>query len=135
MATPADVISQTAAAFEALGGTRTRMSTDYRDDLDVVASGATKYQLRLVPAGTLAVSSNTTRTVCAVQIICVHRLATITAEATYTAGTMATDLTSLSALSWWRAMAAVYDCLEIDAKAERIGHAVVYTITATVTVA
>jgi hypothetical protein len=134
MSTSADVISDLASAFEGLAGTRTRMASDYRADLQAIASGQTLYQIRLVPAGQSHANSNVSRVLAGIELAVAHRLSSPTAESTYTAGTMQTDLTTLTAASWWRALAAVYDVESLEASVERIGHTIIYTVTATVVV-
>jgi hypothetical protein len=135
MSTTADVISDLETAFEAMSGTRTRMVSDYRVDLDEAPTSGVAYQLRLVPAGRDYQSSNTTRVVAALELAVARKLVALADEQTYTGGDMQTDLSSLTAASWWRALTAVRDVASIETKVERIGRVVVYTISATVIVA
>lgn len=107
---PGDLLGELATALETLTSA-TRLASDYRQDLEPVALGATVYQLRGAPAGIAATSSNVERTLLAVEVDLVHVLDG--AERAWTEGALQTALLSLVDLTWWRALTHVYHVEEI----------------------
>jgi len=109
MATPADLLAQIAAAVEAQVSGAVRLASDYRDDLEPIPAGATRYQVRGGPSGRDS-DSNETRTVESVEVSLHHALSG--AERVYTEGAMQSDVAALIALSFWRGLAAVAEVIE-----------------------
>ena len=131
MATVPQLLSAVAsAAATAIGGSPVRYDSDYREDLEKIHSGVTRFQVRGSSVGD-AHDSNTTYQRVAVEVAVHHGLPG--AERTYTEGAMQTALSQFLSLAWWRAIAEVF---EIDAPPElvvsRIGRVVTYTVAATV---
>ena len=133
MATTSDLISDLSTALEGLSASPTRMASDYRLDLDTVAAGSAKYALRVSAQTRIFEDSNATKTVALASFIVAHRLATPTNERAYTEGAMQTDLTSVSALSFYRNLASVSDVVSgPDIEIDRVGHVIAYEVTVSV---
>ena len=134
MATVANVATQAATAIEALGSSPTRMGSDRRTDLESIASGATKYQLRVWHASKDdQFSSNVNYDVAAIEVAIHHYLASATAERTYTEGAMLTEQDSLLAKSFWTDLDAVFGVDDqllpgTTESPERVGNVISYTI-------
>lgn len=134
MATVPDLIGQVSSAILAMlpAGSK-RYDSDYRDDLEKIQSGQTRYQVRGLSSGTTG-DSNTIYKRATVELA-VH-FALSGTERAYTEGAMATQLASILTLSWWRALAAVHEITTEDAPqlvAQRVGSVFTYTVTASVT--
>lgn len=129
MATPATLLSQIATAVEAEVSGIVRLGSDHRDDLEKIPAGATRYQLRGGPAG-IRYDSNQGATIEAVELVIAHRLASPTAERTYTEGALQTTLEALIAPAWWRALAACREVARVPGYAvERRGNVIEAVVT------
>ena len=113
MATPATLLSQIATAVEAEVSGIARLGCDYRDDLEFIPVGATRYQLVGVASG-LDADSNTSRSVETIQLVILHRLADPDDPRAFTEGVMQSDGEALMADSFWRQgnLAAVHELRE-----------------------
>ena len=132
MATLAALETSVAAAVVALTGTVTRCtSSDMRTNLEALAAGAVKFQLRkdhLVKIE--GSSSNVAWEAATFTVTMHHELASPTAERTYTSGTMLTHQKSLANPAWWRAISGVYEVVEgpsLQSEAERVGNTISYS--------
>jgi len=133
VATPAQLLAEMAAAVETLTGAA-RQASDYRDDLEALADGATVYQLRGGPSGEDSGRSDGPRTVLAVELLVKHRLAG--AERAYTEGDMQTYVAALIAPAFWRTLPSAVDVVENPTYAiERVGRNVTVTVTLELSVA
>jgi hypothetical protein len=131
--TPSDLLSQIATAVQAQVSGIVRLGSDYRDDLESIPAGSTRYQLRGGPAGKDSTNSNTTRTVVAVELELIHALAG--GERTWTEGAMQTHVEVLIGLSFWRDLAASYDVTAAPSYVvERVGRVVMTTIAVSLSV-
>ena len=111
MATPAQLLTAIATEIETITSA-TRLTSDYRDDLEFIAVGATRYQLKGGPSGVDA-DSNTSRARMVVEINLIHRLANPDAERTYTEGDFQTHLKALTLPATWRALAEVFSLITL----------------------
>lgn len=109
MATAAELLTAMAAKIEEEVEGAVRSPSDYRVDLAKIPAGATRYQLRMGPAG-VSVDSNSTRTVLGGELAVFHRLADKTDERTYTEGAMQTTIDALVNPSTWRSLV---ECKEV----------------------
>ncbi|MCI0344826.1 MAG: hypothetical protein L0221_05185 [Chloroflexi bacterium] len=133
MPTPAAFLSQAATALVALVPGVIRLASDYRDDLEAIPVGATRYQLRGGAAGKAADNSNVSLTFVGVEVSLHHRLPG--AERTYTEGVLQTHLEQLVDSGWWRGIAAVaYVQEEGESVIERVGSVVSATVTLVVAI-
>lgn len=133
-----DIPGAIGTAFEALGTRSAAASSDYRDDLETIDAGETKYQIRTVVAGRNTTNSNDTRSNMTVELICAHALTPVSGvydERTYTRGQMLTDTRSVLDPNWWRSIAGILAVSEADIEVERIGRVIQYTVTATLEIA
>jgi hypothetical protein len=131
--TPADLLSQIATAVQTQVSGVARLGSDYRDDLESIPAGATRYQLRGGPAGKDSSNSNTTRTVVAVELELIHALAGD--ERTWTEGAMQTHVEVFIGLAFWRDLAASYDVTAAPSyEVERVGRVVTTTIAVSLSV-
>jgi len=129
VATPVDLLSDVAVAFEALTGA-TRLASDLRDDLEPIPSGATRYQLRASSSGS-ASDSNVTRTLVSLELLLHHRLAG--AERAWTEGSLQSHLETITRAAWWRALASVYG-VDPDVEIELSREGAVVTASFSITV-
>lgn len=114
MTTVSDLLADVATAVEGLGSL-TRQGSDYRDDLEAIPAGTTRYKLRGAPAGVDA-DSNVSRAVAGVELELKHRLADPYNERAWTESGLLTLLASLNDPAWWRsAIASAFDVLEAPA--------------------
>lgn len=111
MATPAQLLSDIAAAVVAQVSGIVRLDSDFRDDLESVPVGGTRFQLRGIPAG-IDFDSNAQRTVEAVELLIHHRLSDPDLERAYTEGALQTDVAAMIAPSFWRNLASAFDLIE-----------------------
>jgi hypothetical protein len=133
MATLATVATNIATAVAALSGTPVRCGSDRRTNLEGLAAGAYKYQLR-VDHLTEIIRSNTSYQAATVTVVMHHELASPSAERTYTEGVMLTHQASLMDAAWWRAITGVYDVAEgptLQSEAERAGNTISYSMAVT----
>lgn len=135
MATVPQLAASLATAVEGLSTSPVRMASDHRTDLEEIASGATKYQLRVSQVAVDERNGNVVYPAADCEVVVHHRLSG--AERTYTEGAMAVDLASLTASAFWSGIAEVYDVSagpEASESPERVGNVVSYTVTAQVRV-
>jgi len=132
--TPAQLLSDAAAAIvTATGGTP--LGSDYRDDLEKIPAGATRFALRGGPSAVDAGDSNVEYVVEAVELIVRHRLASPTAERAYTEGAMQTWLASVIDADFWRGLASAHEVLTVPSyEVAREGALVVVTVRTDVSV-
>lgn len=132
MASLATVEGYVATAVEALTGTLTRVNSDMVTNLETLAVGAVKYQLRKdhltkIEGG----SSNVAYYAATFTVTIHHELAQLsTAERTYTSGVMITHQKSLCDPAWWRAISGVYEVVEqpeLQSEAARVGNTITYS--------
>lgn len=134
MATPAQLLSDVAAAVEAQVSGIVRLGSDYRDDLEAIPAGATRYQLRGGPAAQ-DFDSNATRIVEAIELLVSHHLADPDDERAYTEAAMQTNVAALIALSFWKGLASAFEVLSRPEYAvEREINVVTVTITTQVSI-
>ena len=121
MATPADLLGQIATAVESQVSGISRLASDYRSDLEPIAAGGDRYQLRGGPIGKVS-DSNETRTVEHVELIVIHRLGTSETERQYSEDELQTNVAAFIAPTFWRGLAACYGLeSEIEYAVERVG--------------
>lgn len=121
--------SEVAAMVVALSPTR-RFTHDRVQDRDRLDAGETAYQMRVEGRGEDGTDSNVVKLVAQVEVEIHHRLATWTAERTYTEGAMLTDHEALASKSAWRSACASVDHFlehpELDRPSERDGDRISY---------
>ena len=135
MATPAELLTQLATAIETQTSA-TRMSSDYRDDLEGITSGAAKYQL----VGTPSQKDPTTDANVVYQRMEIlfrvhHKLNG--AERSYTEGDLLDDLAAMVDPDFYRALAACYDQpedAEFSYEVDRTGAVVSFEVSTSVLV-
>ncbi len=134
MPTPADLLADAATAIaSATGGTR--LGSDYRDDLEKVAAGATRFALRGGPSAIDAGDANVSYVVETIELIVRHRLTDPTDERAYTEGAMQTWLASVIDPDFWRALASAHEVLALPSyEVAREGALVVVTVRTDVSV-
>lgn len=135
MATISSVLSALSTKLGTLTS-GTRMGSDIRRDLEAIASGATKFQIRH-SANTVDEDSNQTVDIVALEID-VHRYLS-GSESTYTAGNMLTyqdSLTDDTTLGWWLTISGVRAIMDGPETKEptRVGNVVSFTVNITVSV-
>ena len=129
MATPAQLLSQIAAGVESQISGISRLASDYRDDLEVIAAGADRYQLRGGPTGKLH-DSNESRTVEHVELFILHRLGAAETERAYTEDELQTNIEAFIAPTFWRGFAACYELeSDIEYGVERVGSVLTVSLT------
>lgn len=134
MATPANLLSEIATAVEAQISGIVRLGSDYRDDLEGFAAGATRYQLRGGPAGK-AFEANVSPTVEGIELLVHHHLADPDDERAYTEGAMQTNLEALIAPSFWRDLASANEVIVApDYEVERVLNVLTVAITVQVSI-
>jgi hypothetical protein len=106
VATVADVLTALEAKIVADIGS-TRLASDLRDDLDTIADGATRHQVIGTPQG-YGGGSNTRQQLAAFAVTLKYKLASGTAERTWTEGALLTHLAKLTDSLWWQAVTGVY---------------------------
>lgn len=125
MATHAQLLADIAAAVVTQTGA-TRLGSDYRDDLEAIPDGATRFQLRGGPSGQ-DTDSNISYAVASVQLRVHHRLSGT--ERAYTEAAMQTDLAAMIDPEFWRGLASAFEVLEDPVySVERVGRVITYTI-------
>lgn len=132
MADLAAVAGAIDTALDSLIGAR--CGSDRRTDLESLAAGTTKYQLR-VDHLTEIPRSNTNLQAASVNVTVHHQLASATAERTYTEGAMLIDQESLMQASYWRAISGVHDVEEgptLQSESARVGNTISYSMAVTV---
>ena len=133
MSTYADLVTELKQTIEGWPGFPVRMVSDYRSDLERLAVGATKYQLRANVSGVERSDSNFERTACKVTVLIHRRLVTAFAERDYTETDLQAYLKRLGDRLWWRGEAVgglshVYRLLEPPAfSVDRVGNVVSLT--------
>ena len=99
----ADVLTLYESKVEAVLGASTRLDSDYLLDREAIAEGATRYQLRMVPAGVDdRQDSSGALTHLTVMLDAIHHFAPGATERDYTESTMIGYLTQLLPRSYWR---------------------------------
>jgi hypothetical protein len=135
MATLAQLETAIAAAIAGLTGTPSRCNSDMRDDLEALAAGAYKFQLRKDHLTQIeGSSSNVSWDAATITVTIHHELASPTAERTYTSGVMLTHQKSLMDPSWWYAISGVHGVQEgptLQSESERIGNTISYVMAVT----
>lgn len=135
MASLATLDGNIATAIAALSGTPSRCDSDMRDNLEGLAAGAYKFQLRADHLTEIeGSSSNVAWQAATINVVMHHELASPSAERTYTKGVMLTHQKSLMDPSWWRAITGVYGVEEgptLQSEAERIGNTISYEMAVT----
>ncbi len=134
MSTLPDLVTELETDLDAIaGGTRSRMSQDYGNELtEFTALGQTKYQIQASYLNRDAEDSATTRDYVEVEVLVHHALATIAGEQAYRAGQMATDQIAMLADDFWEGMASVYGLLPdfpaVNASPTRVGKRITYSV-------
>ena len=130
MSSLATVAGSIATAIAGLSGTPTRVGSDRVTNLEGLAVGTTKYQLRVDHLTELETgNAQVTYKAATVTVAMHHELASASAERTYTEGVMLTHQNSLMSPSWWRAISGVYEVVEgptLQSEAERVGNTISY---------
>ena len=134
MPTPAQLLADAAAAIvTATGGTR--LGSDYRDDLEKIPAGATRFALRGGPSSVDASDSNVEYLVEALELIVRHRLANLSNERAYTEGAMQTWLGTVIDADFWRGLASAHEVLTLPTyEVAREGALLVVTVRTDVSV-
>jgi hypothetical protein len=131
MATLAQVDAAIATAIEAFGTSPTRMLSDSLANLEGLAAGSAKYQLRVDHETQLdSASSSAAWDVATVTVTIFHELADSTDERAYTKAAMLTDQKSLTQPSWWEAISGIREVKlgpTIQEEATRQGNTVKYS--------
>lgn len=133
MSTYADLVTELKQAIEGWPGSPVRMASDHRSDLERIAVGATKYQLRASVAGIERNDSNFQRTAVAVTVAIHRRLVTAFAERAYTETDLQSYLALLGDHLWWRGesvggLSSVYRVIELPSfEVSRAGNVVSLT--------
>lgn len=134
MSTLADFITEMVIEIDGIaGGTRSRMSQDYGDDIaEFTALGTTKYQIQTSYLNQDVEDSATIRDFVEVEILVHHALATIADEQAYRAGQMATDQLAMLVNTFWEDMTSVYALLPdfpaVNQSPLRLGKRITYSI-------
>jgi hypothetical protein len=131
MASLATVDANIAIALGNLSTSPTRFGSDLRDNLDPLASGATKFQLRADHLTEVPDDANQVYESAEIVVVMVHELTTPSSERTYTKGNMLADQGNLNASSWWRAITGIHDVVEGPTRqsdAEREGNTITYSM-------
>ena len=100
----ATIVDNTVTALQSEFGwsSLNRMSSDFRNDLDSLDAGETKYQLQQqYEAAGGTPNTNTVIERGSIEILAYHKLAEATGERTYTEGAMRTEQASLMSKFWW----------------------------------
>jgi len=132
--TPAQLLADAAAAIAtATGGTR--LGSDYRDDLEKVPAGSTRFALRGGPSAIDASDSNVEYVVEALELVVRHRLATPTNERAYTEGAMQSWLATVIDADFWRGLASAHEVVTVPSyEVAREGALIVVTVRTDVSV-
>jgi hypothetical protein len=111
MPTPAQLLADAAAAIASTTGA-TRLSSDYRDDLERIPAGALRFALRGGPRAIDAADANVSYVVEQLELELKHQLASPANERAYTEGALQTHLATLIAPSFWFGLASAYEVVE-----------------------
>jgi len=134
MASLATVAGAIDTALDTLIGTR--CGSDRRTNLEALAAGTTKYQLRVDHLTEIeGASSNVTWQAATVTVAVHHQLSG--AERTYTEGAMLIDQESLLSAAYWRNIAGVYGVEEgptLQSESGRVGNTISYSMAVTISI-
>jgi hypothetical protein len=134
MATLAALVAEIEADIDAIvGGTRSRMSQDYSDQLpEFTVLGQTKYQIQASYLSTLHGDSLAPRSTVELEVFVHHALTSFAVEQAYQVGQMATDQLALIDDSFWESMTNVYALVEgfpaVNVSPERTGKRITYSV-------
>jgi len=124
MATVQDFVADLVAAVQPWPGLLVRLGSDYREDLEPIPAGGTRYQVQAQLAGGDS-DSNVTRQAVSLTFVVLRKLPNALDERGYTEGDLQTYLADLSRLNWWRALTSVYGVLELPTvETTRVGNVV-----------
>jgi len=128
MASLATLAGAIDTALDSLLGAR--MASDRLTNLEALAAGTTKYQVRVDHLTEIeGASSNVSWQAATVTVVVHHQLSG--AERTYTEGAMLIDQESLMSAAYWRAITGVYGVEEgptLQDESERVGNTISYSM-------
>jgi hypothetical protein len=138
MASLATVAGSIATAIAGLTSSPTRVGSDRAMNLEGLAAGATKYQLRADHETEIETAdSNLTYQGATITVAMHHELASASDERAYTQGNMLVDQESLMSRAWWRAIAGIYDVYQgptIQSEAARVGNTISYSMAVSISI-
>ncbi len=139
MATVLDFINQTRAKLATLTPALATQvaNSNYRKDMDDLASGSTHYRLRFQEQQTLRDSNQQIQSV-AIEVEISHNLADHFDEEAYTEVAMLAHMAELLDKEWWRAMVAVRevrDAPDVEENVEREGNVISWSVLVVVAIA